>query len=432
MWSFRALAERIGAGVAILDRSSHRVTIVAGIMADVPRRSHDGTRKFFPIRLQRTARGEISGFRHDFPSGLGHRGDMMNMNYTLESIAATLVAEGKGILAADETPATLTKRFETLGIQSTEQSRRSYREMLFTAPGTAAYISGVIMQDETIRQKTTGGTPLAQALSGQGIVPGIKVDTGARPLAGSSGETVTEGLDGLRDRLAEYRDMGARFAKWRAVIRIMDAPPSPACVSANAHALARYAALCQEGGLVPIVEPEVLMDGSHTLERCTEVTGAVLHAVFHALFEQGVSLTSMLLKPNMVIAGKECSRPASVQEVATATLSCLRRHVPAAVPGIVFLSGGQSDRLATAHLDAINRLPGPKPWTISFSYGRALQDPALETWHGRDENLAAGQRALAHRAWCNGAASLGTYTDEMEAASGSMTNPTHRREWHDD
>jgi fructose-bisphosphate aldolase, class I len=357
---------------------------------------------------------------------------MMGMNYTLESIAAALVAEGKGILAADETPATLTKRFETLGIQSTEQSRRSYREMLFTAPGAAAYISGVIMQDETIRQKTTGGTPLAQTLSGQGIVPGIKVDTGARPLAGSSGETVTEGLDGLRGRLAEYRDMGARFAKWRAVIRIVDALPSPACVSANAHALARYAALCQEGGLVPIVEPEVLMDGSHTLERCAEVTGAVLHAVFHALFEQGVSLTSILLKPSMVIAGKECSRPASVQEVATATLSCLRRQVPAAVPGIVFLSGGQSDRLATTHLDAINRLPGPKPWKISFSYGRALQDPALEAWHGRDENLAAGQRALAHRASCNGAASLGTYTDEMEAKSPGVTNLVHRGEWHDD
>jgi fructose-bisphosphate aldolase class I len=338
------------------------------------------------------------------------------MNETLESVAATLVAEGKGILAADESVSTLTRRFDALGIESTEQSRRAYREMLFTTRGAAEFISGAILYDETIRQKSSDGTPFAEFLSSQGIVPGIKVDTGAEPLAGSPEETVTEGLDGLRHRLLEYHGMGARFAKWRAVIRITDTLPSVACMSANAHALGRYAALCQEQHVVPIVEPEVLMNGAHPIERCEEVTGAVLHAVFHALFEQGVSLESMLLKPSMVIAGKDCARQASVQEVATATLRCLRRHVPAAVPGIVFLSGGQKDRLATAHLDAMNRLPGPKPWKLSFSYGRALQDAALEGWHGRDENLKAGQEAFLHRARCNGAATRGEYTDQMEAA----------------
>ena len=334
----------------------------------------------------------------------------------MESIAATLVADGKGILAADESVATLTRRFDALGIASTEQSRRTYREMLFTTRGAAEFISGAILYDETIRQKSSAGTPLAQVLSSQGIVPGIKVDTGAEPLAGSPDETVTEGLDGLRERLVEYHGMGARFAKWRAVIRITDELPSEACVSANAHALARYAALCQEQGLVPIVEPEVLMNGAHTIERCEEVTGRVLHAVFDALFEQGVSLEAMLLKPNMVIAGMECPRRASVQEVATATLQCLRRHVPAAVPGIVFLSGGQTDRVATEHLNAINRMPVSKPWRISFSYGRALQDAAMGAWQGRDENLSAGQRAFYHRARCNVAATRGEYTDQMEAA----------------
>ena len=354
------------------------------------------------------------------------------MSHDLESIAAALVADGKGILAADETVPTLTKRFDALGIPSTEQSRRTYREMLFTAPGAGEFISGVIMYDETIRQKGSGGTPLAQVLSSQAILPGIKVDTGAKPLAGSPDETVTEGLDGLRDRLSEYHGMGARFAKWRAVIRIADSLPSELCVSANAHALGRYAALCQEQHLVPIVEPEVLMDGSHAIERCEEVTGMVLHAVFRALFEQSVVLEAMLLKPNMVIAGEECPRPALVQEVAVATLRCLRRHVPAAVPGIVFLSGGQDERMATAHLDAINRLPGPKPWKISFSYGRALQDPALDAWRGRDENLNLGQQALYHRARCNGAASLGRYTDEMEAISAGSGSPPHRGQWRDD
>jgi fructose-bisphosphate aldolase class I len=354
------------------------------------------------------------------------------MSHDLESMAGSLVAHGKGILAADETVPTLTKRFDTLGIRSTEQTRRTYREMLFTATGAAEFISGVIMHDETIRQKSSGGTPLVQLLSSLGILPGIKVDTGAKPLAGSPDERVTEGLDGLRDRLSEYHGMGARFAKWRAVIRITDDLPSLACVSANAHALARYATLCQEQHLVPIVEPEVLMDGSHAIERCEEVTGMVLHAVFDALFEQGVPLERILLKPNMVTAGRKCLRAASVQEVAAATLRCLRRHVPAAVPGIVFLSGGQNDRVATAHLNAINELTEPKPWKISFSYGRALQDPALEAWHGRDENLKAGQEALYHRARCNSAASLGTYTDEMESRLSGAVSPLDRRGWEDD
>jgi fructose-bisphosphate aldolase class I len=336
------------------------------------------------------------------------------MNGDVQELALALVARGKGILAADETVRTITRRFDALGIPSSESSRCAYREMLFTAPGESEFISGVILQDETIRQKGSAGVPLTQVLADQRIMPGIKVDTGAKPLAGSPDETVTEGLDGLRERLAEYRDLGARFAKWRAVIRIADALPTRACISANAHSLARYAALCQEQELVPIVEPEVLMNGSHTIQRCEAVTGAVLHAVFNALAEQGVALEGMLLKPNMVLAGEECSRPASVDEVATATLRCLRRQVPAAVPGIVFLSGGQNDRLATLHLNAINRLPDPKPWTISFSYGRALQDRALAAWRGSDENLAAGRQALYQRARCNSAASLGNYTTQME------------------
>jgi fructose-bisphosphate aldolase class I len=324
----------------------------------------------------------------------------------------------------------LTRRFGAFGIKSTQESRRSYRQMLFTSPGAAKFISGVIMYDETIRQKSSHGMPLVEALAIQGILPGIKVDTGAKALAGYPDETVTEGLDGLRDRLAEYRSMGARFAKWRAVIHITDALPSSACLTANAHALARYAALCQEQELVPIVEPEVLMDGSHTIERCEQVTGAVLHAVFNGLFEQNIALEGMLLKPNMVVAGKACRGQPSVEEVATATLRCLRRHVPAAVPGIVFLSGGQNARLATVHLDAINRLPGAKPWKLSFSYGRALQDPALEAWHGRDESMGAGQSALYRRASCNGAASLGKYSEEMELETASADEPAQRREWH--
>jgi fructose-bisphosphate aldolase class I len=332
----------------------------------------------------------------------------------LGSTAQALVADGKGILAADETPPTLTRRLDALKIESTPDSRRTYREMFFTTPGIAEFISGVILQDETIRQRNLKGTALADVLAQQGILPGIKVDNGAKPLAGSPGENITEGLDGLRERLKEYRQMGARFAKWRAVIAVSDTLPSATCVQVNAHALARYAALCQEQGVVPIVEPEVLMDGSHTIERCEEVTANVLHAVFNVLFDQKVSLEGMLLKPNMVISGMKCAQQASVKEVALATVRCLSRHVPAAVPGIVFLSGGQNHLVATAHLSAINQLEWPKPWKLSFSYGRALQDEALKAWHGKNENLKAGQRAFYVRAKCDNAAALGRYTEAME------------------
>jgi fructose-bisphosphate aldolase class I len=336
------------------------------------------------------------------------------MSSELARTARALVGSGKGILAADETPGTLTRRLEALKIESTPNSRRTYREMFFTTPGIADFISGVIMQDETIRQKSSKGTALADLLAQQGIIPGIKVDNGAKPLAGSPGENITEGLDGLRERLKEYREMGARFAKWRAVIAVDEKLPSAACVSVNAHALARYAALCQEQGVVPIVEPEVLMDGSHTIERCEEVTDHVLHAVFSALFDQKVSLEGMLLKPNMIISGMKCARQASVEEIALATVRCLSRHVPAAVPGIVFLSGGQSHVAATAHLSAINRLDAPKPWKLSFSYGRALQDEALKAWLGKNENLPRGQEFFHHRAKCDSAAALGKYTEDME------------------
>ncbi|HMF02367.1 MAG TPA: class I fructose-bisphosphate aldolase [Terriglobia bacterium] len=332
----------------------------------------------------------------------------------LEKTAKALVADGKGILAADETPTTLTKRFEVLKIQSTPDSRRDYREIFFTTPNIGQFISGVILQDETIHQKSSTGIPLADVLTKQGIIPGIKVDAGAKSLAGFPGETVTEGLDGLRDRLANYRQMGARFAKWRAVIRIGDAMPTSTCVDVNAHALARYAALCQEQGLTPIVEPEVLMDGSHTIERCEEVTRNVLHATFNSLFEQRVSLEGMLLKPNMVIAGKQSSQQASVEEVALATLRCLRRSAPASVPGIVFLSGGQDHVTATRHLNAINQLNGSKPWKLSFSYGRALQDEALQAWLGKPQNRQAAQQAFARRAKCISAAALGRYNESME------------------
>ena len=332
----------------------------------------------------------------------------------------------------DETVTTLTKRFAALKIESTPDSRRAYREMFFTTQDISVCISGVILQDETIRQKNASGMPLPEVLAKQGIIPGIKVDSGAKPLAGFPEETITEGLDGLRDRLKDYAAMGARFAKWRAVIRIADALPSPACIRVNAHALARYAALCQEQGLVPIVEPEVLMDGAHTIERCEEVTGSVLHAVFDALFEQGIRLEGMLLKPNMVVSGKACRRQASVDEVAAATLRCLRRHVPAAVPGIVFLSGGQRDVLATIHLNAINQLDAAKPWAISFSYGRALQDPAIEIWLGKPQNLKAGQEAFYHRAKCNSAAARGTYTGDLEGTKRSAEEAAHRSNWHDD
>ncbi len=333
---------------------------------------------------------------------------------TLEAIANTLVADGKGILAADETVGTLTKRFESLKICSTPESRRDYRELLFTTPGSAEFISGVIMYDETIRQQDSGGRPLPDILATQGIVPGIKVDTGARPLAGSEGETITEGLDGLGEHLKEYRVMGARFAKWRAVIRITDRLPSQMCIGTNANALGRYAALCQEQEIVPMVEPEVLMDGSHTIERCNEVTGGALHAVFNALYEHGVLLEGMLLKPNMVVSGSLCPVQASLMEVAEATIQCLRRHAPAAVPGVVFLSGGQSDVTATKYLNAISQITGSTPWKISFSFGRALQDQALATWLGDKTMYKAAQQAFYRRAECNIAAAAGRYDTTME------------------
>jgi len=332
----------------------------------------------------------------------------------VQRTARELVAPGKGILAADESHGTIEKRFRSIDLESTEENRRAYREMLFTTPGLGEHISGVILFDETIRQATRDGVPFTDVLVGAGIIPGIKVDTGAKPLAGFPGEVVTEGLDGLRGRLAEYREMGARFAKWRAVIGIGEGIPTRTCIEANAHALARYAALCQEAGLVPIVEPEALMDGDHTIERCHEVTAGMLQAVFTHLFDHRVDLGGMLLKTNMVLSGKGCPEQAGVQEVAEATLRCLRAVVPGAVPGIVFLSGGQSDQAATAHLDAMNRM-GAQPWELSFSYGRALQAAALKAWGGDPANFDAGQRALYHRAKCNGAARSGTYSEEMEA-----------------
>jgi len=339
----------------------------------------------------------------------------------VDEIARALVADGKGILAADETPRTVTKRLNARGIESTADSRRDYREMFFRTPGVGAYISGVILQDETIRQSTADGLRLVDLLRGQGIIPGIKVDKSTTGLAGSPRELVTEGLDGLRERLEEYRELGGRFAKWRAVIFIDEDLPTAMCVQANAQLLARYAALCQEQDLVPIVEPEVMMTGPHTIERCEEVTGRVLHAVFDALFDQNVRLEGMLLKPNMVVAGKSSDRQPSVDEVAVATLRLLRRYVPPAVPGIVFLSGGQESLQATEHLDAINRLPGPKPWKLTFSYGRALQDDAMEAWAGRRENLADAQHAFYTRARCNGAAALGQYAGAMETEETAST-----------
>ncbi|HEY7440623.1 MAG TPA: class I fructose-bisphosphate aldolase [Acidimicrobiia bacterium] len=335
------------------------------------------------------------------------------MSGELHETAKALVAPGKGILAADESSGTIKKRFDSIDVESTEANRRDYREMLFRAPGAGDCISGVILFDETIRQKAADGTPLVTVLERAGVIPGIKVDQGAKPLAGAEGETVTEGLDGLRERLAAYRELGARFAKWRATYSITSTLPSHYCIDVNAHALARYAALCQEAEIVPIVEPEVLMDGAHTIERCDEVTAAVLEAVFHELYEQRLDLEGLLLKPNMVLSGKDCPQQASVEEVAIATVRNFRRTVPAAVPGIVFLSGGQSDEDATAHLSAMNRL-GPHPWELSFSYGRALQAPALKAWKGESTNAAAGADAFLHRARLNSAARDGSYTSAME------------------
>jgi fructose-bisphosphate aldolase class I len=334
----------------------------------------------------------------------------------LTHVARAIVAPGKGILAADESTGTIEKRFRSIGVESTEERRRAFRELLFTTDGAGEFISGVILFDETIRQQAADGTPFPEVLDRQGVIPGIKVDKGTAALAGFPGEKVTEGLDGLAARLEEYRTLGARFTKWRAVIAIGDGIPTGTCIRANAEALGRFAAASQHAGLVPIVEPEVLMDGDHTIGRCQEVTAATLAAVFAALREHRVRLDGMLLKPNMVLSGSDCPQQAGTQEVAEATVACLRDTVPASVPGIVFLSGGQSDEAATAHLDAMNRL-GPQPWQLSFSYGRALQAPALKAWKGDPANGPAAQRAYYHRARLNGAARFGRYSQEMEAAA---------------
>ncbi len=333
----------------------------------------------------------------------------------LEAIANAMVAKGKGILAPDESTGTIQKRLSGINVESTEENRRTYRELLFTTKGAGDCISGVILFDETLRQSAKDGTPFAKHLDAQGIIPGIKVDKGAKQIAGTPEEKVTEGLDGLRERLNEYLDLGARFTKRRDVIKIGDGIPSRHCIEANAHALGRYAALSQEAGLVPIVEPEVLMDGDHDIERCREVTEATLHAVFHQLFEQRIALEGMLLKPNMVVSGKDCPTRAGVEAVAEVTVKTLRRCVPAAVPGIVFLSGGQSEEEATAHLNALNTL-GSQPWELSFSYGRALQQSALQAWSGDAANVPAAQAAYLHRARMNGAARSGSYKPEMEEA----------------
>jgi fructose-bisphosphate aldolase, class I len=331
----------------------------------------------------------------------------------LHETAKALVAEGKGILAADESTSTIKKRFDSIGLESTEGARQAYRDLLFTTPGAEEFISGVILYDETIRQKALDGTPFPQLLESKGVIPGIKVDQGAKPLALAAGETSTDGLDGLRERLAEYRGLGARFAKWRATYSITDELPSDYCIWTNAHALARYAALCQEAGIVPIVEPEVLQDGTHTIGRSEIVTSRVIDALYTELFDQRVDVAGTLLKPNMVLSGYEASNRAGVEEVAEQSLHAYYKHVPAAVPGIVFLSGGQSDEDATAHLNAMT-VRGPHPWQLSFSYGRALQAAAIHAWGGRPENVEAAQRAYYHRAKMNSAAASGLYAPAME------------------
>ena len=343
------------------------------------------------------------------------------MTEKLEDIAAAMVASGKGILAADESSGTIKKRFDAIGVTSTEETRRDYREMLFRATDAMrSYVSGVILYDETIRQKAKDGTPLVELIRAAGALPGIKVDAGAKPLAFCPGEVVTEGLDGLRERLIEYRGLGAKFAKWRAVIDIGrggdHSVPSPSCIRANTHALARYAALCQEQGIVPIVEPEVLMDGDHDIERCREVTEYTLKQLYMDLFEHRVALEGTILKPNMVIAGKKSGARSSPEEVAEKTIKLFRQTVPVAVPGIAFLSGGQSDEEATANLSAINAI-GPHPWKLTFSYGRALQAAPQKAWSGKSENVAAGQRAFAHRAQMNSLAALGKWEARLEKAA---------------
>lgn len=335
---------------------------------------------------------------------------------TLNETALAMVQPGRGILAADESTGTIGKRFDSIGVENLEEHRRGYREMLFTSQGMEEFISGVILFEETLYQKTQDGTGFAKLLNDKGAIPGIKVDKGAKALAGAAGETVTEGLDGLRERLVDYGKAGARFAKWRAVITIGDGIPSDYCIQANAHALARYAALCQENDIVPIVEPEVLMDADNSIAVCEKVTTDTLQAVFDELYRQRVMLEGMVLKPNMVISGKKCATQAGVDEVAAATVRVLKQHVPSAVPGIAFLSGGQSDELATAHLSAMNAL-GDLPWQLTFSYGRALQAAALKAWGGKHENLAAGQRAFMHRAKMNSLASLAKYDTTLESAA---------------
>ncbi|HTV35584.1 MAG TPA: class I fructose-bisphosphate aldolase [Xanthobacteraceae bacterium] len=332
----------------------------------------------------------------------------------LNKVAEAMVAPGRGILAADESSGTIKKRFDTIGVESTADSRRDYRELLFrSAEAMSKYISGVILYDETIRQNAKDGTPLVKLIAQAGSMPGIKVDRGTKPLSFCPGEVITEGLDGLRERLVDYRGLGAKFAKWRAVIDIGAGIPSYECISANAHALARYAALCQDEDIVPIVEPEVLMDGDHDIDRCAKITEWVLKTVFEQLYYARVKLEGMVLKPNMAVPGKKSSKRASVDEVAEKTLRVLKACVPAAVPGIAFLSGGQSDEQATAHLDAMNRM-GPLPWRVSFSYGRALQHSPQQTWSGKPENVAAAQRAFGHRAMMNGLASLGQWKADLE------------------
>lgn len=342
----------------------------------------------------------------------------MKTTSLLSETAAALVADHKGLLAMDESTPTCNGRFARLGIPGTEEARRAYRELILTTPGLGASISGAILYDETLHQKTHDGTPFLAVLHRAGIVPGIKVDTGAKALAGHPDEKITEGLDGLRERLVRYFEFGARFAKWRAVITIGKGRPSRTAIATNAHALARYAALCQETGLVPVVEPEVLMEGDHPIERCESITEEVLHAVFHELTAQEVQLEGLLLKPNMVLAGLDCSRQPSTDEIAEATVRCLRRTVPAAVPGIVFLSGGQTDIEASTRLNAMNaKFATQCPWALSFSFARAIQQPALELWRGHEKNIAAAQRVLAHRAACNRAARRGEYGAELEKAA---------------
>jgi fructose-bisphosphate aldolase class I len=334
--------------------------------------------------------------------------------HELHDVARSIVADHRGILAADESTGTIKKRFDSIGVESTEESRRAYRNLLFTTAGAEEFVGGVILYDETIRQRSDDGTPFAELLASKGIVPGIKVDTGAKPLALHPGETVTEGLDGLRERCVEYRELGARFAKWRAVITIGDGIPTAACIHVNAHALARYAAICQETGLVPIVEPEVLMDADNTIERCYEVTSRTLHALYDELYRQDVDLPGTLLKPNMVIAGKGSPEQADAARIAELTIRCFLEHVPAAVPGIVFLSGGQTEVQATENLDAISRRGGP--WPLSFSYGRALQASALQAWGGEAANVESAQAAYLHRARMNAQAAAGEWSADLEEA----------------